>query len=207
MKQSFAPHRSTQSGIVLISSLLLLLVVTIMALSIFRSFGVQEKIAGNMRDKQRALQSAVSTQQYAEWWIANGSNAPIAVSNGVAASADVNCTTLLDANAGQGQICLNTLLNATGVASAVQWPTQGAAIGVQYTPNGLNYTGAVTNVNVQDVYFQRPRFYIADIGTLATGRGEVYQVDAYSYGVSSSTLAVVESTVQVTCVVCNVGGL
>ena len=58
------PHiyKRSQSGIVLVSSLLLLLVVTIMALSIFRSFGIQEKIAGNTRDKQRALQVAMSVQ-------------------------------------------------------------------------------------------------------------------------------------------------
>lgn len=193
---------------VLIASLLLLLVVTIMALSIFRSFGTQEKIAGNMRDKQRALQAAVSTQQYAEWWIANSSNAPAAVSNGIAAAADVNCAApLLDANLGAGQLCLNSLLIAGGFTSAAQWPGSGFGIGVQYTPNGMNYTGSTTNAAVQDVYFDRPRFYISDMGTTASGRGEVYQVDAYSYGVSSSSVAVVESTVQVSCIVCNVGGL
>ena len=37
----------------------------------FRSFGMQEKIAGNMREKQRALQAAVSAEQYAEWWLSN----------------------------------------------------------------------------------------------------------------------------------------
>ena len=45
------------------------------------------------------------------------------------------------------------------------------------------------------------------MGSLATGRGEIYQVDAYSYGLGNTTLAVVESTVAVTCVVCNIGGL
>ena len=45
---------TTQRGMVLISSLLLLLVVTIFAMSMFRSFGVEEKIAGNTRDKERA---------------------------------------------------------------------------------------------------------------------------------------------------------
>jgi type IV pilus assembly protein PilX len=205
--QRSIPVRPGQRGIVLISSLLLLLVVTIMALSIFRGFGTQEKIAGNMRDKQRAVQSAESTQLYAEWWLANQSNAPLAVGYGLAASADVNCTAAVDANAGQGQICLNTIQAADGVASAAQWPTSGGNVGVWYTPTGLNYTGADTNGAVKDIYFARPQFYIADMGTLATGRGEVYQVDAYSYGVSQSTVAVVESTVQITCIVCNVGGL
>ena len=68
---------------VLISSLLLLIVVTIIALSMFRSFGIQEKIAGNTREKQRALPAAVSAQQFAEWWLSN---------NG-ATSAPVPCAT------------------------------------------------------------------------------------------------------------------
>ncbi|MGB6309570.1 MAG: PilX N-terminal domain-containing pilus assembly protein, partial [Steroidobacteraceae bacterium] len=61
------------------SSLLLLLVVTIIALSMFRSFGIQEKIAGNMREKQRALQAATSAQQYAETWLLNNSSGYSAV--------------------------------------------------------------------------------------------------------------------------------
>jgi type IV pilus assembly protein PilX len=198
----------TQHGVVLVSSLLLLLVVTIMALSIFRSFGIQERIAGNVREKQRALQVANSTQLYAEWWLANQSSAPYAVSSGIAASADVTCTnTLLDANLGTTQICLNTLASLSGVSAAV-WPTSSTNIGVAYTPPEMNITGlGVNDAAVSDVYYARPRFYIADMGSLATGRGEVYQVDAYSYGLSANTVAVVESTVSITCVVCNVGGL
>lgn len=193
---------STQHGVVLISSLLLLLVVTIMALSMFRSFGMQERIAGNVREKQRALQVANSAQQYAEWWLATLSNAPLAVSNGVAESADVVCTnTLINVNTGGVPlICNNTLFNLAGVTPAL-WPTSGTTIGVVYTPPGMNIAGAT------DFYANPPRFYIADAGALATGRGEVYQVDAYGYGLTSNAVAVVESTVAITCQVCNVGGL
>src|SRR5271170_135399 len=92
--------RSEQRGVVLVSSLLLLLVVTIMALSMFRSFGMQEKIAGNMREKQRALQAAESAQIYAEQWLITNA----------ATSAPVVCASpLLNANQLQGQICSNKL--------------------------------------------------------------------------------------------------
>jgi type IV pilus assembly protein PilX len=197
-----------QHGVVLVSSLLLLLVVTIMALSIFRSFGIQERIAGNVREKQRALQVANSTQLYAEWWLANQSSAPYAVSANIASSADVTCTnTLLDANLGTTQICSNTLTLLSGV-SAAAWPSSSTNVGVAYTPPEMNISGlAVNDAAVSDVYYARPRFYIADVGGLATGRGEVYQIDAYSYGLSANTVSVVESTVSITCVVCNVGGL
>ncbi len=46
--------RGRQGGMVLISSLLLLLVVTILALAMFRTMGLAEKISGNVREKQRA---------------------------------------------------------------------------------------------------------------------------------------------------------
>jgi len=188
---------------VLISSLLLLLVVTIMALSTFRSFGMQERIAGNVREKQRALQVADSTQQYAEWWLANLSNAPWAVNNQNAPSVDVVCTNvLLDANLGAGQICNNPLAQLTGV-NAASWPTAGTNVGVMYTPPGVNVTAPAQ----PNYYPNRPRFYIADLGPLPNGFGEVYQVDAYGYGLTSNAIAVVESTVAITVQVKNPGGL
>ncbi len=186
---------------VLISSLLLLLVVTIMALSMFRSFGLQERIAGNMREKQRALQAANSTLQYAEWWLANQSGVPAAVGQGSAAIADVVCTTaLIDANTQIPQICSNSLVSLIGRGPAA-WPTSGSTAGAAYWPPLMNVAGQ------HDLYTNRPRFYIADAGPLAGASGEVYQIDAFGYGLSNTAIAVVESTVAVTCAVCNVGGL
>jgi len=194
-------HRS-QRGVVLISSLLLLLVVTIMALSMFRSFGMQEKIAGNVREKQRALQAANSAQQYAEWWLANQSGAVFAVSMGSGSAADVVCTTTtIDANTGTPQICNQTMLLQFGVGPA-SWPVSNGGIGSAYTPPSMN----VTNSAAANYYGTRPHFYIADIGIPATGHGEVFQIDAYGYGLSNTAIAVVESTVAVVCLVCNLGG-
>ena len=58
----------------LVTSILLLLIITILALSMFRSFGTQERIAGNLREKERALHAADSAQQYAEWWLLQSNN-------------------------------------------------------------------------------------------------------------------------------------
>jgi type IV pilus assembly protein PilX len=209
---------SEQHGIVLVSSLLLLLVVTIMALSVFRSFGMQERIAGNTREKQRAVQAAVSTEQYAEWWLSAQSNAPVAVSAYAAASADVACTGLVNANAGAGAnpvgglICNNTLASNGISATGVPWTTAGpggAPLGVAYLPTGMGSLSAAcvgANCLSADVYFYTPRFYIADLGSYGRS-GELYQVDAYSFGLGANTISVVESTVAVSCVVCNPGAL
>ncbi len=177
---------SRQRGIVLIASLLLLVVVTIMALSMFRGYGIQEKIAGNVREKNRALLAAESAEQYAEWWLAN---------NTTSLPADGTCTALLNANIGQGQIC-NT--PPTSVVTT-PWPTgTGQGVGVTYTPPGMNVN---TTASAGSFYYA-PTFYITDLGVAGSASSavpnasnpRVYQIDAYGYGGTPNAVAVVEST-------------
>jgi type IV pilus assembly protein PilX len=185
-----------QRGMVLVSSLLLLIVVTIIALSMFRSFGIQEKIAGNMREKQRALSAAVSAQQFAENWLMSNST-----------SAPVDCVAgLLNGNVGQGQICSTATALATvvpgGDVTTVPWTIGGAPVGVTLLPSGMSVstTTSVSAANIANpTYYGTPTFYIADMGASIDPNipGEIYQVDAYGYGGTSGTVAVVESTYAV----------
>ena len=184
-----------ERGIALVSSMLLLLIITILALSMFRSFGILERIAGNMREKDRALHAAVSVQQYAEWWLTQPAGS-------IAASAPVTCTAgaPLNANAGQGQIC--TL--ATSLANLNINPTQPLPwpiTYVQYTPAGM-----VAGTGGND-YAWTPGFYIVDLGVAADAAGEAYQITAFSFGGTTGTVAVVESTYEVQQGVVNRGGL
>ena len=159
-----------QRGMVLITSLLLLIVVTILALGMFRSFGLDEKIAGNVRDKALALHSAESAEQYAEWWLQSG-NAPSATS----------CTAVVASN--PGQVCSNPLTIPTNLP----W-----AAGVTYTQNNLNLTNGTTSSNQAS-----PIFYIYDMGQPVPGTGltgELYKIDAVGFGGSANTTAIVEST-------------
>jgi len=198
-------HRShhLQRGVVLVTSLLLLVVVTIMALSMFRSFGIQEKVAGNMREKQRALQAAVSAQTYAEQWLINNA----------ATSAPAVCNSLLNANAQQGQICSNQLwlsLPAGVTVATVPWAVGTATnVGVKYIPPGMNVAAVNQTAPSNNSYAVAPTFYISDAGTSADANvpGEVYQIDAVGYGASSNTAAVVESTYAVYSSSSNKGGL
>jgi len=185
--------RLAQRGVVLISSLLLLIVVTIIALSLFRSFGMQEKIAGNMREKQRALQAAESAQVFAEIWLSNNAT-------GLA----VTCAGMLNGTIGQGQICANTLPTVVpnGDVTIVPWQITGVPVGVTYLPSGaanmaISTTTSVGNAN--PTYYGTPTFYISDMGHSGDPSipGEIYQVDAYGYGGNVNTVAVVESTYAV----------
>jgi len=189
--------RDLQRGVVLVSSLLLLLVVTIMALSMFRSSGMQEKVAGNMREKQRALQAAVSAQTYAEQWLIANS----------ATTAPTVCNSLLSANAGLGQICSNKLWLSTLSATTVPWAVAGVAnVGVTYTPPTMPV--AVASAASSGNYASAPTFYISDAGASADANvpGEIFQIDAVGYGGNNNTAAVVESTYAVYSSSSNRGG-
>jgi type IV pilus assembly protein PilX len=192
------PH--LQRGVVLVTSLLLLLVVTIMALSMFRGFGIQEKVAGNMREKQRALQAAVSAQTYAEQWL---------IANAGILSPSV-CSTVMNANAQQGQICSNQLwvsLPAGVTVTTLPWQIGNNNVGVTYTPPGMNVAAASAASN--NNYSFPPIFYISDGGQSFDPNvpGEVYQIDAAGYGGNGNTAAVVESTYAVYSSSNNRGGL
>src|SRR3954469_24892925 len=67
----FFRPRGRQQGMALITGLLMLVVLTILAMSMFRGYGTQQKIAGNVREKNRAVSAAVSAQQYAEYWLSS----------------------------------------------------------------------------------------------------------------------------------------
>ena len=181
---------SRQRGLVLVSSLLLLLVVTIMAIAIFRSYGVEEKIAGNQREKARALHAAESAQQYAEWWLSSGTG----VTTPIVCLATV--TSVL------GQVCSNTLPTI-----AVNGNAAGAPVGVTYKPPTmtLNTAGGV------NTYYATPVFYVSYLGTTADSTTSnyklLYQVDAVGYGGSANAIAVVESTYYVASGVCNLGAI
>lgn len=201
MNARTARRAAVQRGMALISSLLLLIIITILALSMFRGFGTQERIAGNLREKDRAFHAATSAQQYAEWWLTVGNN--VAIGAGTCAAPPFN------ANLGQGQICNQTLPNAMGLPAGtpiVQVPLPWVR-GVTYLPPNMSVTAGVNGPNGDPPYFATPTFYIADVGVAADGAGEAYQIDAYGYGGAATTVAVVESTYEVQQGVVNRGGL
>jgi type IV pilus assembly protein PilX len=196
-----------QRGIALVTSLLLLLIITILALSMFRSLGSMEKIAGNLREKDRALHAAVSAQQFAEWWLTQ----PAAVAD---ATTPVACGVgpPLNANppANEGQICstqtsLTNLIGSANMTTIAPVPWLGVTY-VKYSPSGSNTQDQV-GANNDPPYALTPGFYISDLGLAADAQGEVYQIDAFSSGATTSTIAVVESTYELQQGIVNRGGL
>jgi type IV pilus assembly protein PilX len=159
----------------LISGLLLLVVVTILAMSMFRSYGTQQKIAGNVREKQRAVSAAISAQQYAEYWLTTNSSGP------------ANDCSLMGVSA-IPQVCANSPDFAS-----VPWTIGANPVGVTFT--NFNLTAQVNSATPsKGTYYGTPLFYVSDLGPSAAVPGEVYQIDATAWGGTSDTVSVVEST-------------
>jgi type IV pilus assembly protein PilX len=178
---------------VLITTMLLLVVVTLLALAMFRGVGLEERIAGNTMEKQRALQAAVSAQQYGEQWLATN----------ITSSPAVDCSGQASSSSSAPTICTNILSNslASGIVANVPWSIGGQAAGYSYNPvnaaTSTNYF-PVNTAGGLGTYYAAPVMYISQLGIDATLSNAVdYRIDAWSYAGAQSTVAVVESTYQV----------
>lgn len=175
-----------QRGIALVAALLILLVITILGMAMFRSYGMQQRIGGNTRDKSRSFHAAMTGQNYAEWYLTG--------SNGTNAVAVANCTTPLPAaNASSPMVCSNVI--PTTVSQPDTWGG-----GFTYNPGG-NMCTATGN---QGCYAQLPQFYISNLGPPAPspiGMTKVmFQIDAAGWGGTPQAVSVVESGYTVTSV-------
>jgi type IV pilus assembly protein PilX len=171
----------------LISALLLLVVMTVLGVAMFRSFGTLERIAGNNREKQRALSAATSTQTFGEWWLQSA--------GGINATAGTSCSAGAVTAPATVQVCSSAIATAN-VSKPNMWPSW-----MNYTPPGMSVNS--TSVGVIDNYVKQPGFYIAFLGgsydnnQLGGTQTNSYQLDAAGYAGSTSSVAVVESTYNV----------
>ena len=177
---SFVGVKSGQRGIALITSLLILVIMTLFALSMFRSFGLTEKIAGNTREKQRSLQAAESALQYGEWWLTQG--------NGTTGT---TCSTVYNANVpGNVQTCSNALVNPI----TLPWAARGDYLPPTMTVAAGGGLAASGDIN----YVSQPSLYITYLGLDPSGKSLLYQVTAAGYGGSANGASVLQSTYAIT---------
>lgn len=168
-------------GFALITSILMLLVITIIAIGMFRNFTGQEKIAGNVRDKQRAFDAAATAESYAEWWLIN---------QGYTNLLGTNCTGALTTPT----VCTNAPDPTVSPLTSPQgWSPYTPPSG--FTMAIANPTNAANNGGGNGVYVSTPFFYITLLH-VTYGQSPVYyyQIDATGFGGSPGTLAVVEGT-------------
>jgi type IV pilus assembly protein PilX len=172
-----------QRGVALIAAILILLVITILGMAMFRSYGMQQRIGGNTRDKSRAFHAAMAGQNYAEWFLTEN--------NGANAVATATCSGLSAASSGVPMVCSNVI--PTTVSQPDTW-----GAGFTYQPTGMSTTSGA-----QGSYAQLPQFYISSLGSPTGGSAykspigqtqALFQIDAAGWGGTPQAIAVVESS-------------
>ena len=174
-----AMHRRAQAGVALITSLLFLIMLTLLALPLLRGFGLEEKIAGNTREKERAFQAAENALGYSEWWLVDRQPAD-----------GVDCGNLPAAAPDNIPVCKEILATPANSAS---W-----RITTPYTPPNLKaVSGGGTTIgaggNTDINYAHVPGLYIAYLGASPDNAETYYSITSAGYGGSNDTAAVTQS--------------
>jgi type IV pilus assembly protein PilX len=178
-----------QNGFVLIASLLILIVMTVLAVSMFHSVGLQEQMAGNLREKARAFQVAQSTLQYLEYLLASGASS---LAQSTSCSAPLSTPTICNnAVSIQNPSSTNSLMT---ISNGGTYSTMQPALPIATSGGAGNY-------------YANPQFYVQYLGLTADLQGQVYELTALGYGGNPNTVAVVQSTYKLTTGTKNLGGL
>ena len=184
-----APLRwQRQTGIALVSALLILVMLTLLALSMFRSFGLEQKIAGNVREKERAFQAAQSALQFGESWLLAMSTQPPTDATRQQTCRDNPAF----ASTGDLRICFDELPTPTNPQNWIGAGTYIPPAMVVLAGGGMATDG---NGNADIRYAAMPILYINRIGkNLFTNLCE-YRVSAAGFGGSTTSTSVVQSVV------------
>lgn len=175
LQKEDASHRQ-EEGFALIISLMMMIVLTIILVALMRGSWLQEAMAGNTREKIRALNAAQSAAKYAEYWLNNN--------NAVVPSTTVTCAGVITT-----QICSN--------AAAISTSTPPLSSYTEYAP-----TGATTSASGgSNTYYRNPGYYIQYLGTNSSSSQVVYRITAFGYGGNQYAVAVVQSNVGIKAVI------
>ena len=173
-----------QRGYVMVLSMLILLLITIMSISMGKSFFMEEGMAGNTREKNRSLAAAQAALLYGEWWAKQNF------------SQGVDCSTMGSVLAtGTGVICN---WNSTNVVTYNTAPT-GTAGSMPLAKYFTIPTVSYITTSGTDSFYAAPGAYVQYIGymTVSGPPQLLYRVTAFGYGGNANSFSVVQSTVAV----------
>ncbi len=178
-------------GFVLIAALALLLMLTLLSIGMFRSLGLEERIAGNTREKADAFYAAQSALQNAEAWLSAGN-----------AGQGTGCSLVSPTNT--PQICTLATTPAQQTLATTLW---NATYGTTFVPPVVTINGVVQAQMTTAQYFADPQYAITYLGPdPANANANLYQVTAQGFGGTQNSVAVVQSVYSVgsgtTCASC-----
>jgi type IV pilus assembly protein PilX len=177
--------RHHQRGVVLVTSLIILVITSLLAIYMFGGFTDDEKISGNTREKARAVDAAYASLNQAQFWLGQPNNAY---------AGDWVTGQPCSANLSAPVVCSNALADPT----TFPW-----AASVQPTLGGMevNAAGGV------GTYAEGTRYYIQYLGTVGVNPGSgMYRVTAAAVGGNANAVAVQQAVFQVSTDSQDIGG-
>jgi type IV pilus assembly protein PilX len=177
------PARSArQAGAALVVSLILLLVLTLIGVTGMRSSSMEEKMAGNMRDRNVAFQSAESGVRTGEKWIADRTDPPpTTVNPGHTLSGSINV------------YAPEATLPELAVQTQAWWNSDNNALAGELLQDSSG----------DDLVAEQPRYVLQyldfrpdsfDVGVEEPTGRHFYRVTGHGTGVSTTARAVVQTT-------------
>lgn len=173
--QNRSPRR--ERGAILVVSLLLLLVLTILAVTTMRTSVFEERMAGNARDVNLAFQSSEAAARNAEQWLFSLSERPIA------------CGALSGCDLGISEVVARDVLPDIRGADEDWWTENGVQFG---TPDeDIEMVADDPAYVAEELGFVRDNFLVGE----APPEGRmVYRIYSRGEGGTEVAQAVVEST-------------
>lgn len=178
-------HRR-QKGFALVVSLLILVVLTLLGVSMFSNVGLQQKMAGNIREKNRSFHAAQTALQFGEWWLTQSGHATQGVNcSGPSTTLTVCCNAPSTTST---PLPCGSTASSTNVYTQVPWNnfgfTYSAPVSGQLTVStsgGLN------------TYASSPHIYIQWLSQDHYLGGDLYRVTAWASGGNANAITVVQS--------------
>lgn len=173
MNTAFRPLNQ-QSGVVLVISLIILVLLGLIGVSASQNSGMEERMAGNSRDKNLAFQAAETTLVAAEQFL-------------VARRADSTMPTF----------------SSTGTDGYYQIAPTGNILGDEFWsgPNVQTYTVTLYGIDTDD---HPPKYIIQDLGCVApcpatppANYPHNFRITAYARGGTTSAVAILQSIYRI----------
>lgn len=179
--------RQQQKGFVLFLVMIFLIVMSLLGVSMYSGFIKDQSMAGNLREKQRAIDAAQANLDFVASWLQNTNN----VYEGGWYTA-VNCDTTTQVG-NTPVICSNPLLNPV---SPSNWSSSQTFTPPSTTMNVIAGGGA-------NSYTSNPSYYLQEM--MHSDTTAYYKVTSTAQGGNASAVTVLETIYEVKCSACSIG--
>lgn len=177
IKNTFKPAYSTpraQQGVVLIVGLIMLLLMTLIGTTGMQMTSLEEKMAGNMRDRNLAFQAAESALAAGEFYLGN-----------VAVFPSPFCSKANGRFLERDKDCNPATVETTPVWESISWDNN----------DSVAYTGVLSNLSAN------PRYIIEDMGCIpppgVCPGPHNYRITARAAGGSAETIVILQAIFQI----------